>query len=155
LERRLVDADHDGHPRHVLLLGGTDGEGLDVVAAPREQRCDAGEHAGFVLDEHRQRVRWDGAHAWPSSGSSNSGRRPRAAMISALLVPAATIGHTCASAPTTKSTTTGRSLMARAWLITSTTSSARSQRNPTHPSASASFTKSGIRCECVDRSVWL
>ena len=32
-------------------------------------------------------------------------------MISSLLVPAATIGHTMASLPTTKSTTTGRSLM--------------------------------------------
>lgn len=72
---------------------------------------------------------------------------PRAAWISSLLVPAATIGHTCASAPTMKSITTGQSLIARAWLMTSTTSSSRSHRNPTHPKASASFTKSGMRCE--------
>ncbi len=37
-----------------------------------------------------------------------SGRTSRANMISSLLVPAATIGHTIASLPTTKSTTTGR-----------------------------------------------
>src|SRR6476620_5042640 len=38
---------------------------------------------------------------------SKTGRMPRAAMMSSLLVPAATIGQTIASLPTVKSTTTG------------------------------------------------
>ena len=42
---------------------------------------------------------------------------PRACWISSLDTPAATMGHTCASAETMKSTTTGRSLMALAWAI--------------------------------------
>ena len=47
--------------------------------------------------------------------------------------PAATMGHTCASAETMKSTTTGRSLMALAWAMTSSRSSRRSHRSPTAP----------------------
>src|SRR5947209_711777 len=135
------------------IAGGLDGQRLDVEPAPREQRRDPREHTGLVFDQHRQGVRFRLHQACPSLSSSNNGRMPRAAWISSLLVPAATIGHTCASAPTMKSITTGRSLIARAWLITSTTSSSRSHRNPTQPSASANFTKSGIRCEWVARSV--
>src|SRR6185437_3143274 len=153
LERGLLGGHHDGHPRHVLLLGGTHRQRLDVETAPREQRRDPSENAGLVFDQHRERMGLGDHQACPSVMSSNSGRMPRACWISSLLVPAATIGHTCASAPTMKSITTGRSLIARAWLITSTTSSARSQRNPTQPSASASLTKSGIRREWVARSV--
>ena len=78
-ERRLVDADHDGHPRHVLLLGGADRERLDVVAAPREQRCHSGEHAGLVLDEHRQGVCW--SRATHASTPTRSGPRSYLAAI--------------------------------------------------------------------------
>ena len=71
--------------------------------------------------------------------------------------PAGTIGHTMASGPTVKSTTTGRSLIALACLMMSSTSAAVSARRPTQPRASASFTKSGMRGEasewCVDRFV--
>src|SRR6202035_3999782 len=38
LERGALRGDHDGHPRHVLLLGGADSQRLDVEPAPREQR---------------------------------------------------------------------------------------------------------------------
>ena len=77
----------------------------------------------------------------------------RAAMIWSLPVPAATIGHTCASAPTTKSITTGRSLIAMASWMTRSTSSFDSARSPTQPMASASSLKSGMRCLWVPRSV--
>src|SRR3954465_9555792 len=63
--------------------------------------------------------------------------------MSSLDVPAATIGHTIASLPTTKSTTTGTSLMPIAFSIVASTSAALSQRSPTQPMASASLTKSG------------
>ena len=120
--------------------------------APREQRRHASQHTGFVLDQHRKVcVVVDPVMcAAPTLSSRCRDRRRRAsgvpldlvveeradaaaAWISSFQVPAATIGHTCASAPTMKSITTGRSLIARAWFITSTTSSSRSQRNPTHP----------------------
>jgi hypothetical protein len=65
--------------------------------------------------------------------------------MSSLLAPAATIGHTCASWPTTKSMTTGASVMDIAFPITASTSSLLSQRSPTQPSASARVTKSGMR----------
>ena len=74
-------------------------------------------------------------------------------MISSLLVPAATIGQTIASLPTTKSMTTGASLIAMAASMVLSTSAAFSQRSPTQPSASASLTKSGMRCLCVPSSV--
>jgi hypothetical protein len=67
--------------------------------------------------------------------------------MSSLLAPAATIGHTCASWPTTKSMTTGASSMAIAFSMTASTSSLVSQRRPTHPSASARATKSGMRTD--------
>src|SRR5690606_19950429 len=114
LERELVDGHHDRHPRDVGHLGATDGKGFDVEAASREQRCDSGEHARLVLDENTEGVArahlvssWAAAFSlrassasmvsWMTAGSSaaasssNSGRMSRAAMISSLLVPAATI----------------------------------------------------------------
>ena len=81
--------------------------------------------------------------------------------MSSLLVPAATIGHTMASLPTVKSTTTGWSSMDMAFSIVESTSSAVSQRRPMQPRASASLTKSGTRAalrSCgawVPSSVWL
>ena len=75
----------------------------------------------------------------------------RATLMSSLLVPAATIGQTIASLCTTNSTTTGTSLIEFAFSITASTSAGSSARSPTHPIASASFGKSGIRL--VFRSV--
>ena len=46
----------DGHAGQDRVLRRPDGEGLDVEAAPAEQRRDAGQDAGLVLDQHRQRV---------------------------------------------------------------------------------------------------
>ena len=57
----------------------------------------------------------------------------RANLISSLLVPAATIGHTMASWCTRKSTTTGTSLISIALSIVASTSSGLSQRRPTQP----------------------
>ena len=45
---RLAD---DGHARGVGALGLADGEGDDVDVEAAEERGDAGEDAGFVLDE--------------------------------------------------------------------------------------------------------
>src|ERR671914_235736 len=163
LEREVVDGDDDRHPRDLGVLGGPDRERLDVEPAAREQAGHPGEHARLVLDQHRQGVPLDhdslvicvlaAASSATISSESNSGRMSRAAMIWSLPVPAATIGHTWASAPTTKSMTTVRSLISMAWWITLSTSSLDSARSPTHPMASASSLKSGIRCLCVPRSV--
>ena len=51
LERRLLDVDHDRHPRDVGVLGRADRQGVDVEAAPAEEPGDAGQDAGLVLDE--------------------------------------------------------------------------------------------------------
>ena len=75
----------------------------------------------------------------------------RATLISSLLVPAATIGHTMASLCTTNSTTTGTSLIDSRLLDHRVDIAGSSARRPTQPIASASFRKSGIRL--VFRSV--
>ena len=72
LERRRLDVDDDRDPAEALVLGGRDGQREDVEAAPGEQPGDAGEHAGLVLDEHRQDVVLD-------SRPSLIGRPPRRA----------------------------------------------------------------------------
>ena len=56
LQRGVLDVDHDGHPRDLLVLGRAHGERLDVEAAPAEQAGDPGQHAGLVLDQHREGV---------------------------------------------------------------------------------------------------
>src|SRR5699024_7572167 len=173
LEREVLDGHDDGHPRQSVRLRGPDRQGLDVEAPAGEERGHAREHARLVLHQDAQGVGASGhlSSSWPAvtaastrsvaswisvgssaaeSLSSNSGRMSRAAMISSLDVPAATIGHTWASLPTMKSMSTGRSLISRARAITSSTSSARSHRNATQPSASASLTKSGMCRECVE-----
>ena len=111
---------------------------------------DAGQHAGLVLDQHRERVRWliDRCLA----RRRRPGATSRAAMMSSLLAPAATIGHTCASVPTTKSMTTGavvdrhRLLDRRVDLVRGLAAQADAAQ------ASASFTKSGCgACACRGR----
>ena len=154
LQREVLDVDDDRHPGDVRVLGLAHGEGVDVEAAPGEQRGDAGEDAGLVLDEDGQGVL---GHGWPSFRSRGSpwgsrrgrgrgpARRPRTPRgptaarcrgrpgSRSLLTPAGTIGHTMASRCTTKSTTTGRSLTSIAARIVASTSSGRSQRRPTQP----------------------
>src|SRR5699024_5483153 len=131
------------------------GQRVDVEAAAGDEPREAGEHTRLVLDEDGQRV---AAHASSPSSSSpaQSGRMSRAYSIWSLLTPAATIGHPIASAGTTKSMTTGRSLMSRARWTASSTSSLRVTRMPSQPYASASFTKSGTRTDSwpVLRSEW-
>ena len=61
------------------------------------------------------------------------GAMSRAYLMSSLLVPAATIGHTIASRCTRKSTTTGTSLISIAFSIVASTSSGDSQASPTQP----------------------
>src|SRR3954454_8042657 len=171
LQRLGLRVDDDRHPREVGVLRGADGEGLDVEPAPAEQRRDAGQDTGLVLDQDRERVTvhcrrsfhvpsgtmYDPVQGPAPSGargggtgsyicpSPKTGRTSRAARMSSLLAPAATIGHTWASCPTTKSMTTGASLMDMAFSMTASTSSLVSHRRPTQPSASARTTKSGMR----------
>src|SRR5690606_37332391 len=113
--------------------------------APGDQAGDPGQDTGLVLDQNAQGV---GVH---SSSPSQFGAMSRATLMSSLLVPAATIGHTIASLCTTNSTTTGASLIAIALSITASTSPGCSARRPTQHIASASFWKSGTRL--VFRSV--
>jgi len=68
LEREVLDVDDDGHPRDVGVLGLTDGEGVDVEAPTGEQRGDAGEHAGLVLDEDGQGVLRHDSHRFQFRG---------------------------------------------------------------------------------------
>ena len=128
LEREVLDVDDDRHPGDVGVLGLAHGEGVDVEAPTGEQRGDAGEDAGLVLDEDGQGVlaTWacrlqfrgmpEGTPSWsgsrPCSTASDSSRShcgavSRATWMRSLLTPAGTIGHTMASRCTTKSTTTG------------------------------------------------
>src|SRR5439155_16502142 len=139
LERVLLAIHHDGDAGDLLVLGGPDGEGIDVEAPPREQPRDPDQDARLVLHEHGQRV------AGHSETPPQSGARPRANLMSLLLVPAATMGQTMASLCTMKSTTTGRSSIPMARSITRSTSAVSSQRMPSQPYASASLTKSGMR----------
>ena len=55
-ERRRLDVDDDRDAAASLVLGRSDREREDVVAAAGEQPGDPSEHAGSVLDEHRQDV---------------------------------------------------------------------------------------------------
>ena len=131
LEGSQLDVDDEGHPRDVGVLGRADGKAVDVEAAAGEQRGNAGQDAGLVLDEHGQGVL--GHDGFPQSSRSHSGAPPRAIWILSLLTPAGTIGQTMASRCTTKSMTTGLSLMARAFSMVASTCSSRSQRMPSQP----------------------
>src|SRR5262249_54861092 len=126
-ERVLLAVDHNGDAGDLLVLGGPDGEGVDVEAPPCEQPRDPDQDARLVLHEHGQRV------AGHSGLPPQSGGMPRANWMSLLLVPAATMGQTMASRCTMKSTTTGRSSMAMARSITLSTSAFCSQRMPSQP----------------------
>lgn len=68
---------------------------------------------------------------------SHFGVMSRAIMMSSLLVPEGTTGRTMASSWTTKSTTTGTSLISIALAIVVSTSSGRVHRGLTQPLASA------------------
>src|SRR5215470_6950516 len=139
LERVLLAVHHDRHPGDLLMLGGPHSERVDVEPAARKQAGDSDKDPGLVLHQHGECVL---GHSIPPS---QSGAMPRANLMSSLLVPAATIGHTIASLCTMKSITTGWSLIAMACSMIASTSSLRSQRSPMQPYASASLTKSGIR----------
>src|SRR5215211_4801879 len=134
LQGPLGAVDHDGHAAAARVLGGADGQAVDVEAAPAEQPRDAGQDPGLVLDQDRDGV---GAHqartsrrvAAACSSGLNSGPR----MISSLGRPAATIGKTPSWVSTRKSTTTDWSSVASAFSRVASTSSARSQRRPSAP----------------------
>ncbi len=38
----IVADDNDGHARYLIVLGGPDGEGIDIEAATAKETCDAG-----------------------------------------------------------------------------------------------------------------
>src|SRR5690606_37978823 len=99
LERQALNLDDDGHARDVGLLGGTDGQAVDVEPATAEQRRDPGQDPRVVLHQDGESVL-----AHQRSSSSYWGAMSRAYWISSLLVPAATIGHTIESRLTRKST---------------------------------------------------
>src|SRR5699024_9114620 len=141
LEAALVDVDDHRDAGDLRMLGGADGERGDVVAAPGEQRGDAGEHAGLVLDQDREGLAVRGHHENGGDGLvnghqmalSHSGLMPWAIWISSLETPAGALGHTMASALTVKSTSTGRSLISIAAAMVASMSSSRSQRSPAQP----------------------
>ena len=54
--RVLVAVDHDGDAGDLLVLGGPDGEGVDVETPPCEQPGDPDQDARLVLHQHGQGV---------------------------------------------------------------------------------------------------
>src|SRR5699024_1875301 len=139
LQMRLMDINDAGNTRAIGTLGGTHRNRHDIETPAHEQSRYARQHTGSVFHQNTESV------LTHNTSSSNSGAMSRAILMSSLLVPAATIGHTMASRSTTKSMTTGASLMLMALLIVASRSAALSHRRPTHPNASARRTKSGIR----------
>src|SRR6185369_16171109 len=133
LERRRFGVDDDGHAAESLVVGRADREREDVERAPREQPCDARQHARLVLDGDGEDVMVRHGYRPPSP---NSGPR----MMLSLDPPAGTIGYTFSRQSVRKSITTGRSSTSFAFSIVVTTSSAVSTRMPTQPIASAHFT---------------
>ena len=69
-----LGVDDDRHARQVRVLRGPDGEGLDVEPAAAEQRRDAGQDTGLVLDQHGQRV---AGHVRPVPLRRRAARRAR------------------------------------------------------------------------------
>src|SRR5262249_21395848 len=132
LERLLLDVDDDRHPRNAGALGRADRERVDVEPARGEQPRDAGEHAGTVLDEHRDRVQV-AVHTIGASPGVSCGANSGPRMMSSFDVPAATIGKTPSRGSTRKSITTLRSSTAYAFSIAASTSSGLSTRRPTAP----------------------
>src|SRR5687768_9043424 len=114
----------DGHPRKRRVLGGRDGERLDVVAARGEEARHARERAGLVLEEDGDDV-------------------PHTRIISDRPLPPGTIGNTFSVWSVMKSMNTRSSLRANASFSAGSTSPGFSILIPTCPYASASFTKSG------------
>src|SRR6478672_6075609 len=109
----------DGHARHRRVLGGRDGERLDVVAARREKPRHAGKGACLVLHEDRKDV----AHGYSSSER----------IISDMPLPPGTIGKTFSVWSVMKSMKTRRSFMANASVSAPSTSAGLSMRMPTWP----------------------
>ena len=90
---------------------------VDVVAPAGEQPGDPGEHAGLVLDEHRQDVVVGGRRRrWAALVTQRSLVAGwGAATMSSFDAPAGTIGNTFSRASVRKSMTTGRSSIALAF----------------------------------------
>src|SRR5664280_2735302 len=130
----LGAVDHDRHAREVRVFALADGEALDVEAPAGEQAGHPGQHAGFVLDEHRQGV---------LHGFAPFVLRDALPPISSVIDwPAGTIGNTFSSGEILKSITVGRPLSMAA-RSASPTCSGSVTRRPLAPNASASMTKSG------------
>jgi hypothetical protein len=77
----IVADDNDGHAGDLIVLGGSDVEGIDVEAAPTEKTCDAGEYPETVLNDDRDSMahKLKGSEAIKSSeeGADGSSRRAR------------------------------------------------------------------------------
>src|SRR5262249_48556457 len=111
---RLFDVDDDGDAAEPFVVGWGHREGDDVEAAPGEEPADTGQHAGPVLDQHRERLmRRRGGHYW--TNLSPPGFWDGCTTTSSLDAPAGTMGNTFSWASVRKSITTGRSSMALAF----------------------------------------
>src|SRR6202034_4140195 len=92
LQRRGLDVDDRDDAREALVMGRRDREREDVEAPAGEQPRDANEHAGAVLDAHRDHV-MDLPRTAHLGGSSHRGRWDWLGwtMISSVELPAASI----------------------------------------------------------------
>src|SRR5204863_7282025 len=89
LERCRLDVDDDRDAAEPLVVGGSDGQRVDVESPPCEEAGDACEDAGLVLDEDAEGVVAGGRrHHRPPSPWDGS------RMMSSLEPPAGTIGYT-------------------------------------------------------------
>src|SRR5205085_744912 len=132
-----------------FVVGGSDGERVDVESAPREQPGDAGQDTGLVLDEDR-----DDVFAARAQAARRFQLVKRQDLFGSWLThdahptmfragwPAGIIGYVFSSRVTRTSTSTGPSV-ASAPRMSSTSVRLSSKRMPVAPWASASLTKSG------------
>ena len=92
-----LDVDDDRHARQPFGLRGTDRERVDVEPARREQAGHAREHAGPVLDQHRDRVQCvvgSLMRSVPPRGRSWAGSPSGPRMMSSFEAPEGTMGNT-------------------------------------------------------------
>src|SRR5690606_15827202 len=94
LQRPRIAGGHDDHAGQPGFLARSDGDAVDVEAAPAEQAGHPLQDAGLVVHEHRQRV-----FLFHHASSPK--------IMSLIVFPWVTIGYTFSSLDTTKSMSTG------------------------------------------------
>ncbi len=120
----LVGNDLNGDAGHGGVVGGAHGQGLDVVALAGEQPGHPGQHARFVVHQHRQGV--------PRDRSVHNRPSPQSTMKSVMSLPPPTMGRTISSMLMAQSITVAWPLVSAAFSADSK-SAALVTRRPVSP----------------------